>query len=760
MPSVTRWTITATKKVSMKPGRNDLCPCGSGKKYKRCCGVEPAAVAAPEILNPHEIGGLVAMINQDRLSEAEQNARALLNIHPNDGMPWKILSVALLRQGKEALQALRRTAELMPNDAEAHSNLGAALHDRGQWGEALISLRRALEIRPHDVQALIDAANATRALGQARESVELYQRALQINPRSPEAQNNLGNAFLELGQCAEAVVCYRLALEIKPDDAEVHCNLGNALRQLGQLREAMTCSQQAIALDPALSMAHNNLGLSLAALGQREEAIASYRKALKLNPSYVEALNNLGNVLRDLGERREALSLYRKAIDLDPNRADSHCYLGNLLFEFWRIDEAAASFRRALDLQPDYPLAHLSLGAALRMQGRAAEAQASCQAALAIDPNYVEALCILGELRADRGEFSAAQELFQRVIAINPDFPFVFYSIAAHRKMTSEDTAWLKGAEALLAKRLPLGHEISLRYALGKYFDDLRQYEEAFSNYRQANELSKRYGANYDRAKLTRRVDQIISSFDAAFMRECQTRASASELPVLIIGMPRSGTSLTEQILASHPSVFGAGELSFWDTAFAAFEAAGLKSGIAASLIPGMARDYLERVTALSGGVLRVVDKMPSNFLYAGLIHAAFPRARIIHMQRHPIDTCLSIYFHLFNRVPYANDFDNLAHYFGEYVRITNHWRAVLPATTLLEVPYEALIEDQEGWTRRMLDFIGLPWDPKCLEFHRTDRVVITASKWQVRQRINSASAGRWRNYEQYVAPLRHLMDR
>jgi hypothetical protein len=165
-------------------------------------------------------------------------------------------------------------------------------------------------------------------------------------------------------------------------------------------------------------------------------------------------------------------------------------------------------------------------------------------------------------------------------------------------------------------------------------------------------------------------------------------------------------------------------------------------------------------LTSLGNGSLRVIDKMPANFLYAGLIHAVFPNARIIHMQRHPLDTCLSIYFqNFFNIGAYANDLDNLAHYYREYLRLTAHWRATLPASALLEVPYEALIEDQEGWTRRMLDFVGLPWNPKCLEFHATDRVVITASKWQVRQKINTASAGRWRNYEKYVGPLQGLMN-
>jgi tetratricopeptide (TPR) repeat protein len=361
-------------------------------------------------------------------------------------------------------------------------------------------------------------------------------------------------------------------------------------------------------------------------------------------------------------------------------------------------------------------------------------------------------------LHGDRGQFGEAEQLFQRAIAVDPGFPFAYCSITAHRRMTLDDSAWLQGARALLAKRLPLGHEISLRYALGKYFDDVGQYDEAFSHYRQANELTKRYGASYDRGKLTQRVDRIIRRFDAAFVRQPHSGASASELAVFIVGMPRSGTSLAEQILASHPSVFGAGELKFWDSAMAAFETAQLKNDIGASPIPDMARDYLERVSALSGTALRLVDKMPANFWFAGLIHAALPRARIIHMQRHPIDTCLSIYFHNFlNKGPYANDLDDLAHCYREYIRLTDHWRSVLPAAGLLEVPYEELIGDQERWTRRMLDFIGLPWDPRCLEFNQTDRVVITASRWQVRQKINAASAGRWRNYEKYVEPLRHL---
>jgi tetratricopeptide (TPR) repeat protein len=624
--------------------------------------------------------------------------------------------------------------------------------------------RRTAELLPRDADALINAADAMMALGRARDALPLYQRALQIEPLRVDARNNQGNAFLALGQYDAAVGCYRGALDLRPEDAQIHCNLGNAQRLLGRLNEAIAASRRAIALDPTLSVAHNILGLSLAACGQRVPAVASYRQALALDPQYVDALNNLGNVLRDLGLPREALPLYVRAIELEPGRPESHCNLGNVLFAIRQIDAAVASFQRALKLRPDDAPANVSLATALRRQGRAADAEARCLAALAINPAYADALSLLGELRADRGRFSEAEELFQRAISVDASFSAAYCGIAAHRKMTRADAAWRQGVESLLAKRPPRGQEVGLRYALGKYCDDVGRYDEAFEHYRQANELTKRCGSPYDGAKLTRLVDDIIGRFNAAFLHECRHLGCHSELPVFIVGMPRSGTSLTEQIFASHPAIFGAGELTFWAGAFATYQKAELDgraagTAAAANRIPGIACDYLDRLTALSGGASRVVDKMPANFMYAGLIHAALPKARVIHMQRQPIDTCLSIYFQNFVHMgPYANDLGNLAHYYGEYLRIMDHWRAVLPATALLEIPYEALINDQEGWTRRMLDFVGLPWDPKCLDFHRTDRAVITASKWQVRQRIDASSVGRWRNYERFVEPLRHLV--
>ncbi len=709
---------------------------------------------------PREIDLLRRLLTQGRLGEAQERAEALLHADPSNGMLWKILGVVLLRQDKDALEACTRAAELLPQDAEAQSNLAARLRARGRLEEALTVLRRSLALQPRNPDDLIEAADIQRQLGRPREAVTLYVWALQIDPARRDAHNNLGNAFLELGETAEAVRSYRRALRVRSDDPQVLCNLANALRQLGEFEEAITCSRRAIELNPALAMAHNNLGLLLGARGERAAAIESFSESLRQNPQYVEALINLGNTLRDDGRRVEALAAYQRAVELDPSRADSHCSLGSALLEMRRVDEAADSFRRALNLLPNHAAALLGLATACRTQSLPDEAEAACRAALALEPNRPDGLLILGELRADRGEFDEAWELFERALAADPAFAPAHSSIAALRRMTRDDAAWLEKARMLLARPLPLNQQIQLRYALGKYCDDTAEYDQAFAWFREANELTKRHAGRYDPARLTALVDRISTRIDARFVQAANALTpSNSERPVFIIGMPRSGTSLTEQILASHPSVFGAGEVRFWDKAFDALEKAAEQGESPAGCLAELTEGYLRRIGRGAGEALRITDKMPANFLYAGLIHAVFPRARFIHMQRNPLDTCLSVYFqNFFNVSPYANDLADLAHYYGEYQRIMGHWRTVLPPGSLMEVPYEGLVADTEAWTRRMLGFIGLPWDPRCLEFQRTDRVVVTASRWQVRQRIHTASAGRWRNYEKYLSPLRHLV--
>ena len=320
--------------------------------------------------------------------------------------------------------------------------------------------------------------------------------------------------------------------------------------------------------------------------------------------------------------------------------------------------------------------------------------------------------------------------------------------------MSTGDEDWLRAALRLVGVGLPPRQEAHLRYGLGKYFDDIQDYPAAFAQYRRANELAKRFAPAHDRAQLARDVSRIIDTYGADGHGRSRSGTPGAHPSVFIVGMPRSGTSLAEQILASHPSVHGAGELPFWGNALARTLRTQDGGG---TDVPSLAAEYSALIAGRGAGARRVVDKMPANFLAIGLIAWALPGARIIHMRRSPLDTCLSIYFQDFEAAySYGNDLADLSHAYGEYLRVMRHWRSFL-AGSILDVAYEDLIREPERWSRAMLDFIGLAWHPGCLDFHRSDRTVATASGWQVRQPLNAASVERWRNYRGFLGPLLDL---
>jgi tetratricopeptide (TPR) repeat protein len=677
-----------------------------------------SAPAGPAALDAND---LAAMIHAGRFADLEMKTREALRGQPNSGLAWKALGVSLTLQGKDALHALAMAATLLPDDAEAHGNLGNALHGLGRLEEAATSYARVLALRPDLAEAHSNLGNTLRALGRLEDAAASYSRALALEPGCAVTHHNKGNALLELARFEDAAASYSRALALKPDLAEAHSNMGNALRSLGRL----------------------------------DEAAASYRRALALKPDFAGAHSNLSDTLRDLGQIAEALASARRAIEIEPELPGAHNSSGNASMDLGKFEEAAASYRRALALKPGFTEVHVNLGLVLRQLGRTAEAEASCRAALETNPNAAAAVVLLAELRADRGQFAEAEELFEHATAIDPKSPEAWAGIAHLRKMTVGDAPWAAQAQRMAEQPLPPRDEVHLRFAIGKYLDDVREFEDAFANFRRAHELKRRYGERYDRQRMTRGVDRAIHSCDREWARRRRADAIPSARPVFVVGMPRSGTSLAEQILASHPAIFGAGELPFWNSAASACESLARNGEPGGDIVPKLAADYLRLLEKLSPDALRVVDKMPANFLSLGLIHEALPDARIIHMRRNPIDTCLSIYFQHFKSAhPYADDLDDLVHYYGEYSRLMKHWRDALPEDVILDVPYEGLVDDQEGWSRKMLQFVGLPWEPRCLDFHRADRSVMTASKWQVRQKINRSSLERWRNYEKFIGPL------
>jgi tetratricopeptide (TPR) repeat protein len=486
-------------------------------------------------------------------------------------------------------------------------------------------------------------------------------------------------------------------------------------------------------------------------------AVGCYQELLKINPRHALGLNNLGAAYCQVGRYQEAENCFRQAIDVKPKAPEAYNNLGNTLRWMGRIDEAEILLRRALKLDPRYSDARTNLGTFLAFHGRVREARIYLKKALKFNPRNADALLGMGHIAALEGRFNEAESLFDRALEVNPMLPGALAAIVSVRKMTSADSAWLARAEVLTASVVAPLDEADMRFAIGKYHDDIGNFERSFQNYQRANELLKTLATDYDRAAHSNLVDHTIRTFSSV---PAQAGSSTSSKPVFVIGMMRSGTSLAVQIIASHHSAKGAGELPFWSAAADTHRIAISEGSLGEATRKRLAEDYLRVLEAKCPYAARVVDKAPVNSDNLGLIHSVFPNARIIYMQRDPIDTCLSIYFQrLSPAINFATDLADLAHYYREHRRLMAHWRAVLPAGSILDVPYAELLADQEKWTRRILEFLGLDWDAACLEFHRTEHVVATSSFWQVRQPIYQSSVGRWRNYKRFIGPLLRLAD-
>jgi tetratricopeptide (TPR) repeat protein len=691
---------------------------------------------------------------KDALAALEAASRAL----PGDAQLHYVLGEALEahRLLERAAQSFARATALRPDFAEAHNELGRLLLELGRIDEASESCRRALALRPDFAAALGNLANAERARGALAAAIEGYRRLTELEPGLAEAHHHLGSALAEAGEGEAAIASLERALELRPHYPGAVAQLARLLDAAGRGSEAVAHYERLLERDRPPGSLHE-YGNLLAGLGRYEAAARAFREALAQAPDDARLHSNVSHVLHCLGDLRSSMAHARRAITLDPRLPEAHLHLGNTLFVMNEMHAAAAAYRAGLEVAPDHPGLHVALAMAERALGLLDEAEAGARRALALRPRAADALALLGGLAMDRGRFEEGTQLLRQALAIDPQLPEALTGLSAVRRMTREDSPWREAAERALARSLPVAHAVNLHHALGKYCDDVGDYDAAFQHHHEANTLAHRSRPPYDRAATTERVTRTLVAFDANALETLRRHGLDSERPVFIVGMPRSGTTLAEQILASHPEVHGAGEQLYWS--FAADVEAAAPPGERAATIVGLGREYLATLATLSAAASRVIDKLPSNFRNLGLIHAALPRARIIHLERDPLDTCLSIYFQGFTAGhPYATDFEDLAHYYREYRRLMAHWRATLPPETLLEMRYESLVDDPEGWSRRMLAHIGLPWDPRCLEFHRTERPVLTASRWQVRQPLGKGSVGRWRRYERYLGPLREAL--
>jgi tetratricopeptide (TPR) repeat protein len=716
-------------------------------------------------------------------------------------MPTTLPDALAYHQRGELDQAARLYRDILtvqPNHPDALHLLGVVALQHGQPRQAVEWIERAITILPCVADFYSNLAEAYRHCGQLPKAVECCQLALHLRPQSPQAANNLGSILLDQDKVTEAIPFLRRAISLLPDYAMAHNNLGNALRMQGDIPGAIARWRRAVELDDSLAMAHSNLGQLLLEQGQPDEALKHCRAAVRLEPHDFQALNNLGNVLRDLGQRDEARACYRDALRLEPNQAVIHHNLGQMLLEDGQVDQAIACLRQACELEPisarfhsnlgtaftenedfdkaaesfaealrldaRYAEAHCGLGWLVHQQGRVEQAIAHYRDAIRVQPNHACAHCNLGQALEEMNDLAGAEASYREAVRHDPRLYGAWGALATllRDRLPADD---LSAVQRLLAEEgIPDSGRTSLLYAMAHVCDRQGDYEQAGAHLVQAKSLAqarrKQCGQAYEPQAHTRFVDRLIGIYTPAFLERVRGWGSTSERPIFIFGLPRSGTTLLEQILASHTQVFGAGELRLARKDFEALapgrsdaECFGALELLDHAGTLRLAEGHLERLAALNAAAPRMTDKMPDNYLYLGLLALLFPRAKFIHCRRDLRDVAVSCWITYFRQVPWTNEIDHIATRFREYRRLMEHWRQVLPLA-MLEVDYEETVADMEEVARRLVNWCGLAWEPTCLQFHQTQRPVRTASATQVRKPVYQNSVARWKHYDSLLRPL------
>ena len=642
--------------------------------------------------------------------------------------------------------------------------MAVSLHRQGRLTEAERGYRAILQVIPHHFGCLNHLGMICGQQGRPQEAESLFRNAVAVDPRSAQAHNHLGIALAELGRSEDAIAEYEKAIGLEPANVEALNNLGLLLLLLRRPQEALPHLEKALALRPQSAEVHCNLATVLGRLNRHEAALAHYQKALPITANAAETHNDLANVLAVLDRHAEAVEHYRKALAIRPEFAEAHNNLGNALAALERHEEAIPHFKAALAMKPNFAEAMTNLGQTLAALDNAEEALTWYQKALAALPDLAEAHNGLGNVLQTLGRLAQSRDEYETAIKLAPRNAGYQRSLALAKRFTAADPQLAAMEE--LARDVALlseNEQIALHFSLGKAYADLDRHEQAFRHYLEGNALKRRQ-TRYDEAATLARFDRIKAVFTPQLMQQKQGLGDPSDVSVFIVGMPRSGTTLIEQVLASHPKVFGAGELR---------EMAGLLAEIDSNrggpstfpeVVPLLGAEELRRLGARHGSriralalfVERITDKQPGNFPFAGFIHLVLPRARIIHARRDPVDTCLSCFTQLFSKrsLEWCYDLSELGRFYRAYAALMDHWRRVLPEEVMLEVQYEDMVADFEPQARRLVAFCGLPWDDRCLAFHETERPVRTASAVQVRQPIYRSAVGRWRAYGDLLRPL------
>lgn len=717
-----------------------------------------------------QVSELTSLFKQGRLEQALILGHKLASAFPDAVMVFNLLGAinGSLGRYEEAVKHLSHAIELNPDFADLHNNLGNVLVRLERYEEAVQHFFDALTLNP-DLSsayrnlsvALNDFGNSLNAQGNHNDAIVNYLKALHIAPDFADAQNNLGNALIAIGEYEEAGKCFSKAIQLRPDFAEPHSNLGIVMTEQSNLHGAIECYHRALAINPDYADGYYNLGVVYAMLEQPEDAVKHYKKSVALNPNNADTLTNLGTALKQLGAIDDAISSYRKSITIQPDYAVAHFNLANALALKGQRQEAIISHLKAIELRPEYAEAHNNLGHQLRELGQHEEALTHFLKATEIAPELVEAHKNIGITQSSMGHREQAKTALNRAIELSPSYASAHRALGKLKKFTSNDPQIEKIKALLAAAETSDQDRVELFFALAKAMADISETTQAFNYLSEGNALRKQllnYHISTDQA-LFANIKSMFSENNISLSLNHGDEKPA-KTPVFILGMPRSGTSLVEQILDAHSAIHGGGELMLLAESIGQ-SGLSLSNPLDQKQLQSIRDHFLHGLSTLfndsnkGNQAAYVTDKMPANFRWIGLIVKAFPEAKIIHMKRDPRAVCWSIFRELLiaDGNGFACDQIDLANYYALYEDLMAFWHKLYPGS-ILDVDYETLTENQEVITREILDFLDLDWQKSCLNFHENERAVITASSLQVREKIYTGSSDKWKVYEQHLGPL------
>lgn len=658
-----------------------------------------------------------------------------------------------------ARQALRALDRAHPGPLTAHppretlAALAAAC-GRGQFAQVARDCQALLAAFPTSFLAWNLQGVALQSLGRTAPAMDSFLRASELSPEYAEARYNLGVLLQVAGKLDAADTAYRAAVALKPDHVQALNNLGFLALSRGRASVAVDWLNRALALRPDFAEAQNNLGSALARLNRPEAALAAFARAVALKPGLVAAQVNIGNLHLEQGRQAQAVAAFEAALRIAPTHVEALDALGTALRLSGRADEAIAAHRRALELAPDRPDALFSLGQALKRAGRVEEAIAAYEAALARAPDHARAANALGIALQDLGRIDAAAAAYRRALAIQPDFAECSLNLARAVPLSPDDPQVQAMVRQIRASETSEADRATLGFALATVHDQNGDTGTAFRHLSQANALKRRLLA-YD-PEDDRRLFAAIATAAPRIAQAGQGIAPdlaarpAPVTPIFILGMPRSGTTLIEQVISAHPDVTGAGELDL--CARLGEDLATGRRPAHAGALAEFRRAYLDEAVNPAEGRPWITDKTPQNFLFLALIAAALPEARIVHVTRDPAATCWSNYWQDFasRRIGYAYDLDDTRAYYRDYRTWMAAFESLHPGR-LIGMNYEALTEAPEAMTRSLIAALGLGWSDACLTPQENRRAVRTASNLQVRQAIYQGSSQKWRAYAPYL---------